>query len=533
MGTRMSLTNYAVRRSLPLAVAALLIAAVCVASVPRVHAAAATMTVNTTLDGDTPDAVLTLEEGIELATGTLAVSSLTVGECAQVSSSTFSGTCSTTDTIGAASADTIIFSTAIFPPGMERVIDLNVVPYTLDTLSTGNDTISGVGAGVIVNGQLTDDCFLISGESSDGNVIKGLRITDCADAVEISGGADNNTIGGANAAESGGQCSNSVDDDADGFRNDGCPASGPPEGDRCANAVDDDADATVNDGCPAVGTAEVACGDSLDNDSDGFIDDGCPAIGVAESGGQCSNALDEDADTRVNDGCPAVGNPEGNQCRNDFDDDGDTLVNDGCLLKGDGNVIRTNTVGVKILDSATTANTVAGNLIGTDQHGVYDKGNTNHGIRINNSPTNTVGGTTAGARNVISGNDINGVHILGATATGNLVRGNYIGTNAAGTAAIANGTNGVSIAAGATGNTVGGTTAGERNVISGNSLSGVRVEDATTTGNTIAGNYIGTNAAGTAAIANGGDGLLFFSATGDADPTSNSIGPQPASESVW
>jgi len=290
--TRIWSTSVTTRRALPLALAAILLATLCVANVPRVHAAAATITVNATTDGDFGDAVLTLEEGIKLATGTLAVNLLTASECAQVSNSTYTPPCSTTDTIGAASADTIVFSTAVFPPTMERVIELDVVPYTLPTLSTGNDTISGVGAGVIVNGpSTTEDCFLISGESSDGNVIKGLRIVDCADGVQIDVGADNNTIGGAIAAESGGQCSNPVDDDADGFRNDGCPASGPPEGDRCANAVDDDADATVNDGCPAVGTAEVACGDVLDNDSDGFVDDGCPAIGGAESYPQCSVAM--------------------------------------------------------------------------------------------------------------------------------------------------------------------------------------------------------------------------------------------------
>ena len=42
---------------------------------------------------------------------------------------------------------------------------------------------------------------------------------------------------------------------------------------------------------------------------------------------------------------------------------------------------------------------------------------------------NTVGGTTATARNVISGNGSNGIAIVGATEVGNLVLGNYIGTN--------------------------------------------------------------------------------------------------------
>jgi titin len=61
---------------------------------------------------------------------------------------------------------------------------------------------------------------------------------------------------------------------------------------------------------------------------------------------------------------------------------------------------------------------------------------------------------------------------------------------------------GVAIFLGATYNTVGGTTAGARNVISGNNQVGVRISDSGTNYNTISGNYIGTNAAGTGAIGN-------------------------------
>jgi acyl-homoserine lactone acylase PvdQ len=54
--------------------------------------------------------------------------------------------------------------------------------------------------------------------------------------------------------ESGAQCLNNTDDDADGFVNDGCPAVGPPEvGIQCLNNIDDDGDGFVNDGCPPVG----------------------------------------------------------------------------------------------------------------------------------------------------------------------------------------------------------------------------------------------------------------------------------------
>src|SRR5581483_9352651 len=75
-----------------------------------------------------------------------------------------------------------------------------------------------------------------------------------------------------------------------------------------------------------------------------------------------------------------------------------------------------------------------------------------------------IGGTVSGAGNLISGNSQGG---LGLGGSGNLALGNYIGTNAAGNAALPNGY-GVSIAG--SNNTVGGTTSGARNLISGNSV---------------------------------------------------------------
>jgi parallel beta-helix repeat protein len=115
---------------------------------------------------------------------------------------------------------------------------------------------------------------------------------------------------------------------------------------------------------------------------------------------------------------------------------------------------------------------------------------------------NTVGGKTAAARNVISGNVNNGVDIAFSGTSHNVVEGNYIGLNAAGTAALSNRVNGVVIEGGATENTIGGTTAGERNVISANSSDGVYITGSGTTVNSVEGNYIGLNAAGTAALDN-------------------------------
>ncbi len=74
--------------------------------------------------------------------------------------------------------------------------------------------------------------------------------------------------------------------------------------------------------------------------------------------------------------------------------------------------------------------TVLGNLIGTDVTGTTALPNTLDGVRIDDSPNNTIGGIAAGARNIISGNSSNGITVTGSLSTGNVVLGNYIGVSA-------------------------------------------------------------------------------------------------------
>ncbi len=111
-------------------------------------------------------------------------------------------------------------------------------------------------------------------------------------------------------------------------------------------------------------------------------------------------------------------------------------------------------------------NHIVGNFIGIDPLGTTALPNASEGIQVS-GPNNTIGGTSVADRNVISGNTISGVHIanLSRTATGNIVEGNFIGTNASGTGAVANG---MGIEIDNPNNIIGGTTAGARNVISGN-----------------------------------------------------------------
>ncbi len=178
----------------------------------------------------------------------------------------------------------------------------------------------------------------------------------------------------------------------------------------------------------------------------------------------------------------------------------------GGTTSGERNVISgNNRFGVIIFGATATGNKVTGNFIGTDTNGTADLGNTLEGVYIQ-SASNTVGGTTAGERNVISGNDRNGVVFDLAAATGNKVIGNYIGTDVTGTADLGNTFDGVQ-SVGAPNNIIGGTTAAERNVISGNNRFGVVIFGATASGNKVIGNYIGTDANGTADLGNSFDGV--------------------------
>src|SRR5262249_6224353 len=76
---------------------------------------------------------------------------------------------------------------------------------------------------------------------------------------------------------------------------------------------------------------------------------------------------------------------------------------------------------------------IQGNYIGLGGDGSTKVGNKQQGVFLASNKASTVGGTVAGARNVISGNGTHGVDMLHA-GSGHLVLGNYIGTNAAGTA---------------------------------------------------------------------------------------------------
>jgi hypothetical protein len=430
---------------------------------PPAAAAAATITVSTDTDGDVADPEITLHEAIKLANGNLAVSALTSGECGWISNATYTPPCSTPDTIGVGSADTIDFDGGQFEFGSGPII----LGQPLPDLSDNGDTINATGLFVTVGGASTHACFTVSGDS---NTIRGLiGVTGCNPAVTVTG--DNNTIGGLN-----------TDNDFDGLYNE-----------DPVDSVDNDGDlVTDEDPLEAGNLISGNTGAGVTISGTGNIVRG-NHIGTTLAGtGVSANTLDG---VRISGG-------SGNTI-------GGTIAAARNVISGNGQY------GVQVNSSG---NTVSGNYVGTTSAGTGDIGNTNYGVAITGAgaTSNVIGGTSSGERNVISGNNAGGVSITSG-ATGNHLRGNHVGTNAAGTAGLANSGAGVNIS-GAASNTVGGTAAGAGNLISGNSAGnsgiGVNVVGSSTTGTLIQGNYIGTNAAGTSAIGNSAPGVTLNGATG-------------------
>lgn len=156
-------------------------------------------------------------------------------------------------------------------------------------------------------------------------------------------------------------------------------------------------------------------------------------------------------------------------------------------------------IGIRLLD--VNYCTVIGNYVGVDRTGSSALPNYD-GISLEGAAKfNTIGGTNAYERNIVSGNIAYGIPVFGAGAEGNIIIGNYIGTDISGTIAIPN-TYGVLFDDGSFGNILGGNTAAERNILSGNSAYGVFIYNMGTNSNVVKGNFIGTDLNGTTAIPN-------------------------------
>ena len=168
----------------------------------------------------------------------------------------------------------------------------------------------------------------------------------------------------------------------------------------------------------------------------------------------------------------------------------------GGAAPGADNLITANGGNGVEIRQAAMGNQVLGNEIGTDPTGQVTPGNVGDGVLIDESPGNTIGGTSAGMGNLIAANGGNGVQIFGPGATGNMVQGNRIGFFVvAANQPMGNVMDGVLINE-APGNLIGGTAQGAGNVISNNRGAGIVISGSGAMSNLIQGNKIGTDAAG-------------------------------------
>jgi CSLREA domain-containing protein len=174
----------------------------------------------------------------------------------------------------------------------------------------------------------------------------------------------------------------------------------------------------------------------------------------------------------------------------------------------DKNVISGNYAGISL--EAGGFNRVLGNFIGTDAAGTTSVANRDSGLYIAASNSNTIGGSAAGERNLISGNQKSGIFIqLGASNTN--IFGNYIGTDVTGLGALGNNIVNESFYAGitinGTSNTrVGGGLTGNGNIISGNIGNGISLGD-NAIGSIVAGNTIGLGSDGQTILGNSKFGI--------------------------
>lgn len=164
--------------------------------------------------------------------------------------------------------------------------------------------------------------------------------------------------------------------------------------------------------------------------------------------------------------------------------------------------------GVGLSLGGSSGVTVTGTYIGTDVTGGSIQANSGIGLAIHSSSSNiTLGGTGAGEGNIVSGNSNIGIQIADSSNVSLL--GNHVGIAADGSTGLRNVSHGV-YADNVSNLIVGGTAAGAGNVISSNgsssNIEGLWLDNGTSA--TILGNFIGTDSTGTLDRGNRDEGIV-------------------------
>jgi CSLREA domain-containing protein len=196
----------------------------------------------------------------------------------------------------------------------------------------------------------------------------------------------------------------------------------------------------------------------------------------------------------------------------------------GGTAPSERNVISGNSANINVqsLFGVVPSAVIQGNYLGTNASGTAAI-TSNYGVVAiagtgNALGTVTIGGTTAGAGNLVSGNLLNGIRIDlgggGGTLGGATIQGNIVGLDATGVNALPNGGDGIAVLKNASATMgpvlIGGATPAARNVVSSstNSAQGILLNGSPAT-TTVLGNFIGTDVTGTVGRPNQANGILL------------------------
>ena len=439
--------------------------------------------------------------------------------------------------LDAGSGVTITFDATVFPPSNPLTIALN---SALPGISQGNLTIDASDAGVILDGRgIADPDADGLSVSSHGNIIRGMQILYFRNGINLYS-TNNNIIGGDSTIGNGFSGQGNVLSGNEGF---GVLNTGGQNNIIIGNRIGTDISGTsaIPNGNNGVGLHVNSSYNTIGGNQVGLrnIISGNGGSGISINGGDCvSNTIIGNYIGVNISGTKVISNTgDGINISNGakWNRVGGSNATPGGNCSGECNLISGNVSnGVKIVHSGTMSNTITGNYIGTDASGTSALPNYANGIKIRiNASNNTIGGNTAGLRNIISGNEWAGISIgdSGSECLSNTIVGNYIGVDVSGTQAIGNNLSGIALNEGVKWNQIGGINAtpggdctGDCNLISGNEDFGVILLGNGTMSNTITGNYIGTDYSGTKDISMGiGGGIQFNDGT-----SNNTIGGNTA-----
>ena len=378
----------------------------------------------------------------------------------------------------------------IYDDGTSNTFDNNVID------ASGNIGLVIRGGSTLVQGNLIG--LNAAGTSALGNVESGITIGASGNTIGGTTTAERNVIAGTVAGtaigilvEAGGN-DNVVEGDYVGTNATGTAAL--PNG--TGIAIEGGTGNTIGGATSVPGTG---AGNVISGNADDGLDTDAGSVQTSVLGNIIG--LDAAGTAALENGSSTVGN--GIALGGSSDIVGGTAAGDGNIISG--NYLR----GVAIGGSDEL---VEGNFIGTDITGMIAIGNgliPGYAAMYVSGADNTIGGSVAGAGNLLDGSGTEGIRLDSTSSVDNLVAGNDIGVNALGTGALGNKLYGVLISNGATGNTIGGPTTAYANVISGNLAPGVDADGATTTGDVVANDWIGTDAGGTGVLVNGSDALAI------------------------